>query len=48
MNKINKSGDSAVAEELARLQRLLAGGGITPKSAAQFHKRINIVSQFKQ
>jgi len=48
MNKINKSGDAAVAEEVARLQRLLAGGGITPKSAAQFHKRINIVSQFKQ
>jgi len=48
MNKIIKSGDGAVGEETARLQRLLAGGGITPKSAAQFNKRINIVSQFKQ
>jgi len=48
MNKIIKSGDGAVAEELARLNRLLAGGGITPKSSAQFHKRINIVSQFNK
>jgi len=47
MRRIVSKGDSFVGEEIARLSRLLAGGGITPKSAAGFNKRINIVSQFR-
>jgi len=46
MKRIIAKGTGFVAEESARLARLLAGGGITAKSAAQFHKRINIVKQF--
>jgi len=46
MKRIMAKGEGFVAEETARLARLLAGGGITPKSAAQFQKRNNIVKQF--
>jgi len=46
MKRIIAKGQGFVAEESARLARLLAGGGITAKSVAQFSKRINIVKQF--
>jgi len=46
MKRIAEKGDSFVAEETSRLQRMLEGAAITPKNRGQFSKRINILKAF--
>jgi len=44
--RVVEKGDSFVAGEVQRLQRLIDSGSVTPDKFAEFSKRLNIVTEF--